>query len=585
MGKNDQLGAKLGPRIAQLVSQSIVSTHKNLAGHKHNVAMSVFEGMSDQISAEVDVALKPVFLKMLDDPDLHPDLRPHLEFMAHGHGQLKALIGQSAAGASILDPLAKVITNWLAPTVRGIVSLSPNAVPDPATLAQALAAGIGPENDIRYNLAGQGFGGLQSSIMVEASMAYPDLGTALEMYRRGLISQEALYLALQRNGMPIEYRGAVNQLREVILSPADAALAVLRGNMSNEEGVRISEHNGVSPADFAVLIGNTGEPLGLEQMLEAYRRGFIDQGTLEKGIRESRVRNEWISTAVKLRYAPMSTADAVQAVVQNHISPSQGESISQQNGLQPGTFTTLVETAGAPLSRTEMSELVNRGLASEADFVQAMRESRLKDKYTTKAYALRDRLIPERTLVSMIGHGVLTSEDALHRLMSLGFDRVSASLLISQGSATKTAAHKELAVSAVTALYEASAITQAQAVVMLEKLNYSAEEAAFLLEIADMKRIQRVVDSAVTAIRSRYVARKLSDIDASTALDSLGVAATSRDLYLSVWSIERSIETRQLTAAQIHSAVKKTIITPDDGLSRLVAMGYSQDDATLLLEL
>lgn len=585
MGKHDSLGTKLGPRIASLVSQSLISTHKGLAGQKHKLGMALFESMSDQISAEVDVALRPVLERLLADPDLHDDLRPHLEFMAHGHGQLKALVGSSLAGASILDPLAKIITNLLNPVVYGIIAAAPHSLPDPGTVAALVAADVIGVGQSGFAFGGQGFDDFWAGALIEAAHTYPALGESLEMLRRGVISEDQALLAMKRGGVPAEYRGGLLRLAEVPLSPADAALAVLRGNMSDADGRRVAALNGVSASDFEVIIGNTGEPLGLETLLEAFRRGFIDQGRLERGIRQSRVRNEWIDVAEKLRFAPMSTADAVESVVQNHLNASEGAAIAAQNGLEAAHFPILVETAGSPLSRTEMNELVNRGLASKADFDQALRESRLKNKYVDKAYALKDRLIPERTLVSMIGHGILSHEDALHRLMSIGFDETSASLLISQGSATKTQAHKELAVSQVTELYALAAITTEQATAMLADLKYTPEEAAFLLEIADLKRVQRVVNGAVSLVRSRYVTHQIGEAEASAALDALRIAAASRDLYLSVWAVERQLERRTLTAAQIHSAVKKKIIPVQDGLTRLTAMGYTDDDATILLEL
>jgi hypothetical protein len=53
---------------------------------------------------------------------------------------------------------------------------------------------------------------------------------------------------------------------------------------------------------------------------------------------------------------------------------------------------------------------------------------------------------------------------------------------------------------------------------------------------------------------------------------------------LSLWDIEASAHIRHLTEAQVVKAVHKQLITPDDGAARLVAMGYSADDADLLLK-
>lgn len=584
-GKYDQLGSKLGPRLAHIISQALIHTHKNLAGSKHNLGMALFESMSDQISDEVTASLRPILVQMLDHPDVPGELKTHLDFMANGHGQLKALAGVNLSSAGVLTPIASIITNLLQPVVWGIIGATPHNAPDPGTLGQMIAQGIISQGQASFAMAGQGFDDFWQNALIQYGENFPATGEILDMYRRDLIGESNAYRALTRNGVPVEYRGAMLSLREAILSPADLALAVLRGNMDPGEAQRVAAHNGVSAHDFDILIANTGEPLGLEEMLEAYRRGFIDKARLDRGIRQSRVRNEWIDVAERLRFSPMSTAQAVESVVQSHISPSQGQAIAALNGLQADHFPILVETAGAPLSRTEMNELVNRGLATKADFDQALRESRLKNKYVDKAFALRDRLIPERTLVSMLTHGLIDHGDALTRLRDLGFDQQSAALLVSLGSAQKTTKEKDLAVGSVVALYEFETITRPQAVAMLEKLHYTAEEAEFLLQIADMKRIQRIVNSAITAIRSRYVGRHLTDAATSTALDELGIAATARDQYLAVWAIERSVTVKTLTEAQVHSAVKHQLMPIEAGVQRLVDMGYSVDDATLLLSM
>src|ERR1017187_7695295 len=119
-------GARIGPKVAKLVSRAIVATHQSLLATKHKLAMAVFHTISDEVAIEAQHVLGPTLEKMLADPTLHPDVRPHIEFLAHQHGQLAAIAGANLASSSLLASLALPINVALAPVVRAIVQQSPN---------------------------------------------------------------------------------------------------------------------------------------------------------------------------------------------------------------------------------------------------------------------------------------------------------------------------------------------------------------------------------------------------------------------------------------------------------------------------
>jgi len=576
-------GTRLGPKIAALVSRSIVATHTALLSTKHKLAMAVFHTISDEVSIEAQHVLGPTLKKLLDDPNLHPDVRPHVEFLAYQHGQLSAIAGANLAASSILASLALPINVALAPAVRAIVQKSPTLAPDPGTISELVAKDIYTKQDVEGSVTGQGFSAAWFGAMIDAAKAYPDIGTAIDMYRRGLITAEDFILCAQRNGTPQQFIGPLLGTSVTPLSPADAALATLRGNMSEPAAAKAARMWGVSQDDFGILIGNMGEPLGLEQLAEALRRGFIDTATFARGIRQSRVRNEWIPVAEKLRFSPMSVADAVNAVVQNHMSSAEAASIAEQNGLEPGMVAILEETAGEPLSRTEMETLYNRGLVTEAEVIQASRESRLKNKYNTLAFQLRRRLLEPRMLATAVEDGAVTHEYAIKVAMEHGFNATDAAILVNGGSLRKLKTYRDRVVAAVEAMYADNAISQQTAESIVSKVGYSQSEAAFIFQAAEFHRSAKLVTSVISVIRTKYLNRHINQAEASNSLDALGVPSSRRDELLSIWGIEHNAFTRVLTEAQIVKAVKLKLITEQEGNDRLVVMGYNQVDAALLL--
>lgn len=577
-------GAKLGVRIATLVSNAIIYTHNRLHNAKHRLAMAVFHSISDVISAEVHQTLDPVIGDLHERYDPEGALKPLLQFMHHETGQLQALVGSSVLSQGLLWPISALINNELAPVVYEGVSSNPHSIPDAGTIAELKAHGLINDPSFADGMAKNGLNGSWADALNQLNMSYPDSGTLLDLVRRELISADTFMQWAERSSIPAEVSRILLSTVRVPISPADAALALLRGNMSRPEALKVAHEAGLTDSDFDVLVNNTGEPLGLMQLLEAFRRGFITEDRLKTGILESRVRNDWIDTAIKLRYTPMSTADAVTSVVQGHLSEDQGKAIADQNGLTPGAFDILQQTAGEPLSRTEMEELYNRGEVTQAQVKQALLESRLKNKYTDLAFSLHTKLLPIRNLSEAVEYGTITLAQGVAEAMKQGYSQQDATALIHAASARKLQEYRKQVVSAVETLYVDNAISEADATAVATGMGFDEAEAKAIFTGAEYKRMAKMVASAMSAIRSKYVARHIDESVASGLLDGLGVPSGQRDQELALWTLERQANVRLLTPAQVIKANKLSLLSDAETLAYLENLGYSQSDASMLIQ-
>lgn len=583
MAVHDKRGAKVGPRVAHLVSQSVVATHKALIGTKHKLAMLIFRAISDEISEEVDIVSQNIYASLLEKHGEDGAMAGMLRFMAYNHGQLKAITGAAVGSSGLTWSVSQIMNNELADGVYGIVGSNPHLLPDPGTIAQLAAAGYADTTNAVYNIGAQGISSNWANWMIEAAKSWPTVADALDLLRRDHIDENQFLDAAQKNGVPPEYAQAFLNMKDIPLSPADAALAYLRSDISYQEALSYATAWGTTENDFQVLIGNTGEPLGLEQLLEARRREFIDDATLVRGIKQSRVRNEWIPVAEKLSTTPMSVADAVNAVVQDQLPMATGESIATQNGLEAGQFSILYNTAGEPISRGEMLELFNRGEASEEQVKQAIRESRTKNKYVDLAFLLHTKLPEPRMLASAVEFGSISQADAIGYGIDAGYSPAVAKAIVGEGSARKLQTYRNRVASAAETLFKENAIDQTILQQVLSGLGYTDSEATFIIEATTFDQQARIVNAAITAVRSKYVGHHIDQNTASGYLDSLGVPSAQRDQLLQGWTIEQQANVKTLTEAQIVKAVKLELISSDDGNTRLIALGYSPTDAAILL--
>lgn len=580
-----QVGDKAGPRLASLIAQYVHAVRVQTAPYESRIHAAATQRVIDRAGVEAADLVRPIIDMLTEDEQdaLHPVLAEYLGKVRSGRHQWQSLGG--LLGGLAQSVLSQVISNGLAPVAYRINESGPYLVADTGVQAALWAAGIKDENGAQTAGQWQGLRGSELAAMELLAENIPGAAEIGDLVNRGQMSEGEAEGWLHRAAVPAALRPRILGLRQALLPPDLAALAVLRGVISEAEGAAIAARSGVSAADFTIMIEDTGEPLGLEQLLEASRRGFIDTARLVRGILQSRVRNEWVDVAEKLAFSPASTADAVQGVVQGHLDFARGEQIATQNGLEPGNFGWMYDTAGEPLSRTELEELYNRGEVTQAEVEQGLRESRLKNKYVPLAFKLHVRLIEPRQIVSALTHGAISKADAMAQLREQGFSAASAAILIAEGSNARIATHHGLTLAEIRALYTDRLTTRAESERWLAALGYDTADATRLFALWDFLAAAALTRAAIGVIRAKYVAHHISEQQVVLEINQLGIAPDARDRYLKIWNLERAAATRLLTEAQIIKAIKAHLPGTSDawGLERLTQLGYDAGDALLLL--
>jgi Ni,Fe-hydrogenase III small subunit len=285
------------------------------------------------------------------------------------------------------------------------------------------------------------------------------------------------------------------------LSAEQAADGLARGILSNEQALDIAADNGLNVERFSHLEALAGSPPGPQELLQAYRRGIISESELRRGIRQSRVRNEWVDTVVALRYQPPGAATAIEAAVQNHLPDDQARRKAEEAGLAPENYQWLYELAGNPPGPEHMIDLMHRGAMTRAQVVAGYEER------------------------------MLTRPDAISHLIGLGYD---------------------------------------------------AEEGAFILDLADHAREVKFTNAAVGRFHTLYVRRRIDKVAVSSALDTLGIPAGQRDDLLTLWDLERTADTPDLTTAQWQGLFRRNVIDEDRFTAEMLKKGWSDEEANFL---
>jgi Holliday junction resolvasome RuvABC DNA-binding subunit len=367
------------------------------------------------------------------------------------------------------------------------------------------------------------------------------------------------------------------------LTPSEAAIATVKNSDPGADLPGEARLSGMSPERFALLVALTGNPPGPETLLEMWRRlPSFGEPDVRRGLLQGYLKDEWIDTYEQLRYSILSPADYVQADVQNAQPAQDWKAKAAAAGLSEDEYATLFWIAGNPPGPTETLTMLQRGIFSEAQAEQALRESRLKDKYISSFMQLVRRRIPFRTYNTLLTHGAITQADAIAGLQALGYTSDDANTLIKSAVSAKTALHKQLTESNISTLYEAHVITQAQAIADLVTLGYDSDVAQQVLQLADARAQRTLQQQAVNKVRTIFVAHRMTESQARADLTSLGVDPAQIDLLIKLWVLEHDANVKTLTEAQLRKMVGANVITAQDYITELVGQGYTTTDATNL---
>lgn len=369
------------------------------------------------------------------------------------------------------------------------------------------------------------------------------------------------------------------------LPPAEVALAVLKGWLDEGSAQKEAELSGVNASRFATMLKITGEPPGPQELMEALRRGYIDRDRFATGIKESRIRPEWLDVLYKLRISPLPMGTAVAAAVEGHITLGELANRLNQVGLDPADAELIYNTAGRPPGTFELAELVNRGELSEADLIQAVRESDIKNKYIPSLIKLRRKIPPMRSIVAAMHQGVLSPADGVRKLMQLGYNAEDAAIFAKEAANLKHATNKQLSLGMIHTAYTQRLITKAQAQKLIAALGYDANEVGFILALADHERHVKFQQAAITRVHSRYVAHRITRADAVAAIGKIGVDPAGRDDLLALWDDERAANTPVLSLSQLDGMIHRGVITQAVYQNHVLALGYPKEYVPLLYAL
>jgi hypothetical protein len=389
----------------------------------------------------------------------------------------------------------------------------------------------------------------------------------------------------------------LDSLSAEILSPADAASAVVRNFLSNNEGTAAAGQSGVSTEDFRILTQLSGDAPAPQQLAEALRRGVIDEtGTgaesvsFAQGIAEGRLADKWAGVIKSLARQWPTPVTALNALLKGQLSDADAAALYEKLGGDPQFFSLLFDVEGNSPTPAELVQMANRGIipwdgtgAGTVSYEQGFKEGPWRDKWAGPYRDVAKYVPPPGTIVTMLAHGALSEADAAAELAKQGMSETIIAAYIDQAHTEALSAYRGLSVSAAIDAYRAQLLTADATVSILEALHVGPQAAGLMIAYADIQRSFTAVTNAVSRVRTLFTARKITQATAHDALAALGIPAESLQGMIATWTLENAISVKTLTETQIVDAWDVGALDAAECMTELGNIGYTPLDAWILM--
>lgn len=429
---------------------------------------------------------------------------------------------------------------------------------------------------------------------------------AAEALRRGYIKHDgtgpdstSYKQAIAESRLHDKWADTLFKLTQAILSPPDAATAVVRGFISHEKGAALAKLSGVDGETFATMTHLAGDAPSPTQLVEALRRGVIplDSGSPEKpgfnqGIQQGRLADMWTPMIRALAQEWPTPTDALQARLVGQIDTAESRKLYERFGGDPAYWQLLFDTRGESPTPLELGVLANRGViqwdglgSGKTTFQQGFFEGRWRDKWEHVYRELAKFRPPESTITLFLSHGVIDDKQAAKLYAELGMDAETAGWYIDEAHLEAYSDYRGITASTVLQAYHEQILTRSEALGILIGLHVDKRAAEILLELQDIQRAFEGVNNAISRIRTLYAARKITLATVRKALTDVGIDGSQIEGLIKSWQVENSITVKTLTEAQITKAWKLALISEAEAFTELENIGYTPFDAWVLLSL
>ena len=418
-----------------------------------------------------------------------------------------------------------------------------------------------------------------ATIMVKVNMLTTIIQSTMDMV--GLDRQYDLLSRTTPNPAPVDAL-----VRSMIIDPA-------RATENRTQMMRL----GYSDTQIDNIILSYYRTIDENTLRDCYLRGIIDEGRLYERMRELGYTDTRTQEIVQTWEVIPGAQDLFRMVAKEAFEPDiynrlglgaefpedQVEWLERQGISRFWAMKYWIAHWEQP-SIQQGFEMLHRAVIDESELDMLFRAVEIpqywRDRLTQIAYMPFTRVDVRR----MHEQGVLTDEQLLRSYMDLGYDPEKALAMAEFTIRYNAGNDKELTRSTIVSSFKKGLINRNTASDLLEQCGYSEDLADYYLTYAEYEQEQETQDILFENIEDRYLINQISDSEARSMLNSMGMNASKIEAYLDKWNLKRYRYDQVPTKEELADWLSKGIITESQYRDRMHQRGYSIADVERYLE-
>jgi hypothetical protein len=496
------------------------------------------------------------------------------------------------------------LTPFLEAYLQRVNAAHPEMVLDPPTLADAVIRNYMSQADAAVEAAKSGLDADRFATMIPLHGDAPGPQQLVEAYLRGIIpgtgtgpGAASFEQGILEGRLGDKWIDMMRQLGQVVISPPDAASAVVRNFLDAQDGAAEAAKSGVDAALFDIYRHLAADAPGPQQLAEALRRQLIpetgtgpDAVSFDQGIAEGRLGNKWTEMIKGLSPIWPTPADALRATLNGQVTQAEGLALYEKLGGDPQFFQVMFDTEGNAPTPEEAVLMAMRGIIPWAGtgpdattYQQAFLEGPWRNKWADAFQQVAYPIPTEGEITEFLRYGIIDSPAAAKYLAARGITGDYAQNVLDYAEAVSTYDFRGLTMTSVMNALSASLISVPVATQILQSMHMSDTAISLLIGYAQVQKSLTQIQAAISHVGNLYTAHKITADTARASLGQLGLDSDTATEIMQVWDLEAAVTVTTLTAAQIADAWYYDIFDQDTAIGELTNIGYTPYDAWVYL--
>lgn len=524
------------------------------------------EAFMDILGKSYSKKLAPLLDLLEKVPEMPPEIKPLLAEIRHPTGEVAGMLAHAVAGGAVSGALGRIFDVVFLRLSYTMNAASPNVIMLAAQQIEAYKRGGLSRDELTYYMKNLGFADKWIELwllLYEVRLPSELVGPA---WLRDPGKFEKYWKDVEAGGVTPDRVELMKELAYRVASMQDIIQFVVREVYTPEIAQKFGQFEeypdaaepdarkaGVRPELLKQYWAAHWDLPGITQGFEMLHRGVIDKATLELLLKARDVMPYWREGLTKISYSPYTRVDA--------------------------------------------RRMWDLGVLDDAALLRSYKDIGYDDEHAknmttwTKLYVLTPQLIAQ------FKNGWLSQVDVLSQLKSLGLSDERAEWVFKtkfkNEAASRTTAQKDLTLAQIIKGVKKGKISRAEGADLIVDLGYDLDEATFILDI------EIPADETELAVKSRELTKAdvlaglrqgtITPDEARKKLTAIRYTPSDADYIISVYQSSitppATPTAKALTKADIVSAVKQGLITPEQGFELLVSTGYSDADADFILAL